>query len=190
MINSKEDYKEYLRADKKALNRKNIMPYFWDYIWKYEIYLRKCEYYKNCKEGIVNRLILKYYIFRKYRLGVKCGFSIPDNVCGKGLSIAHIGPIIINPKAIVGENCRIHVGANIGASYRNSDECPVLGNNIYIAPGVKIYGKVKIGDNIAIGANAVVNKSFEEQGISIAGVPAKKISDKGSIKNNTKEWSK
>ena len=40
-------------------------------------------------------------------------------------------------------------------------------------------GGVFIADNIAIGANSVVNKSFEEVGISIAGIPAKKINSKG-----------
>jgi serine O-acetyltransferase len=51
---------------------------------------------------------------------------------------------------------------------------------VYIAPGAKIYGAIEIADNIAIGANAVVNKSFLEPNITIAGVPARKISDKGS----------
>ena len=43
-----------------------------------------------------------------------------------------------------------------------------------------MFGNIKIGNNVAIGANAVVNKSFEENGITIAGVPAKKVSDKGN----------
>ena len=46
---------------------------------------------------------------------------------------------------------------------------------MYIAPGAKIYGNIIIANNIAIGANAVVNKSFEEENILIAGNPAKKI---------------
>lgn len=51
---------------------------------------------------------------------------------------------------------------------------------MYIGPGAKIFGDIFIADNIAIGANAVVNKSFYESNITIAGVPAKKISNKGS----------
>ena len=43
-----------------------------------------------------------------------------------------------------------------------------------------MFGKIKIGDNTAIGANSVVNKSFEEGNCTIAGVPAKKISDNTS----------
>ena len=51
---------------------------------------------------------------------------------------------------------------------------------MYIGVGVVIIGDVEIADNIVIGANAVVNKSFLEPGITIAGVPARKISDKSS----------
>lgn len=37
---------------------------------------------------------------------------------------------------------------------------PVLGDNVYIGPGAKIFGKVQIADGCKVGANAVVNKSF------------------------------
>ena len=46
---------------------------------------------------------------------------------------------------------------------------------MYIAPGAKIFGNIRIPDNTAIGANAVVNKSFEEENTIIAGIPAKVI---------------
>lgn len=107
-------------------------------------------------------------------------FSIPINCVGKGLCIAHIGQIIINPYASIGENCRIHVGVNIGADARISNAVPIIGNNVYIGAGAKIFGQIEIADGIAIGANAVVNKSFLEENISIAGVPAKKIGTNGT----------
>lgn len=94
------------------------------------------------------------------------------------MCISHIGPIVISELAHIGDNCRIHIDVNIGADARNGKLAPQIGNNVYIAPGVKIWG-VFIADNIAIGANSVVNKSFEEVGISIAGIPAKKINSKG-----------
>jgi len=48
-------------------------------------------------------------------------------------------------------------------------------------------GSVTLGSGIAIGANAVVTKSFEEDNIAIAGVPAKKISDNGASTWNKKK---
>ncbi|MBT0889312.1 hypothetical protein KJR38_03095 [Streptococcus lutetiensis] len=52
---------------------------------------------------------------------------------------------------------------------------PVIGNNVDIGVGAKIIGNVTIADGIKIGANAVVNKSFYEEGITIVGVPARKV---------------
>lgn len=122
------------------------------------------------------------YRIRRYRLGVQCGFSIPLNTCGKGLCIAHIGPIIVSEKAAIGEYCKIHVGVNIGADARNGQDAPAIGNHVYIGPGAKLFGKITIADQIAIGANSVVNKDFLTPAVSIAGVPAKVINDKG-VKN-------
>ena len=96
-----------------------------------------------------------------------------------GLSITHHGTIVINKHARIGKNCRLHVCVNIGTSTGDEALCPIIGDNVYIAPGVKMFGQINIANNIAIGANSVVNKSFYEEGISIAGIPAKKISSKG-----------
>lgn len=85
-----------------------------------------------------------------------------------GLSIAHLGPIVINADSKIGENCRIHVGVNIGA---NGGGSPIIGDNVYIGPGAKIFGEITIADHCRIGANAVVNKSFTEPGVTIVGVP-------------------
>lgn len=51
---------------------------------------------------------------------------------------------------------------------------------MFIASGARIIGDISIASNIAIGANAVVTKSFLEEGITIAGIPAKKISNNSS----------
>ena len=192
MIISKETYKEYLKSDAIALgmNQSNIRfklinLFFPNYIWSFQKTLRKLEYYHNCKNKGINKL---YYIYLKYKfrkISLKLGFSIPINVFGPGLSIVHYGTIVINLATSVGENCRIHAGVNIGASGGES-EAPQIGDNVYIGPGAKIYGDIKLGNNIAISANAVVNKSFEEDNILLAGNPAiniKKINIKKIIKH-------
>ncbi|WP_290439328.1 hypothetical protein [Idiomarina sp. MD25a] len=55
-----------------------------------------------------------------------------------------------------------------------------MGNNCYIGPGAKVYGDIQLGDNVAIGANAVVSKNFSEGSYTLGGVPARIISNKGS----------
>lgn len=181
MIKNKEDLLFYLKQDKIALmlyeNKKKPRP-FYDEVWKFQIALRKAEYVVNCKNGI---LYLPYKLIRKivfHWRSVKCGFSIPLNVFGPGLSIAHYGTIVVNSNAKIGKNCRIQEDVNIGAS--GNEKAPQIGNNVFIGSGAKIIGDIVIADDIAIGAGAVVVKSFMEPGITIAGNPAKKISENSS----------
>lgn len=181
MILSKSDYQYFLAEDKKALGRKNISvlmflskPFFPDYIWKFQKLLRKVEYVKNCKTSIIGKINYIWLQFWFKKLSLKLGFSIPLNVFGPGLSIVHYGTIIVSPQARVGANCRIHPSTCIGASGGKS-KAPQIGDNVYIAPGVKIYGDILIGNNIATTANAAINKSFIEDNILIGGVPAVRI---------------
>jgi serine O-acetyltransferase len=181
-INNKSNYKYYLKADQLALGKEGqkTPKLFTDEIWRFQILLRKIEYFST-KKNFFWKFYFTYLKLRFNHLSIKLGFEIPPNVFGPGLSIAHRGSIIINPGAHIGNNCRIHVGVNIGTQAGTTSKVPRIGNNVYIGPGVKIFGEIEIGDDVAIGANAVVNKSFRQTKITIAGVPAKKISDNGSI---------
>lgn len=178
MIKSYQDYLEYLEADRIALRqKKTFKSLLFDDIWKFQRLLRKLEYQINCQPGNP----LRFLTSSRYRmLGRQLGFSIPINVFGPGLSIAHLGTIVVHHNAKIGANCRLHVCVNIGAQAGKSNEVPQIGDNCYIGPGAKIFGAVILGNNMVIGANAVVNKSFPEGNCTIGGVPAKKISDKTS----------
>lgn len=180
LIKSKADYEFYLEADRIALDISRKRPMLiGDDIWKFQRLLRKAEYIGNCKKDILSRVYLSYLKFRIYRLGLTLGFAIPRNVFGPGLSIAHRGPIVVNMDAKVGENCRISHCVTIGTSPSSVNLAPRIGNNVFIGPGAVIVGPIEIADGIAIGANSYVDKSFIEQGITIAGVPARKVSNKG-----------
>lgn len=116
-------------------------------------------------------------MFLKFKfkiISINLGFTIPINVFGPGLSIAHYGSIVINGNARVGKNCRIHSATNLGETRGLS---PKIGDNCYIGPGVVISGGITIGDNVTIGANSVVLKDFPSN-VVIAGVPAKVIRHK------------
>jgi serine O-acetyltransferase len=182
MIHSKEDYLFYIYADRisSGITRSRPKPLIGDDVWKFQVHMRKCEYWQNCLKDLSPAHKIPYYtlMLRYHQMSVRLGFTIPLNVFGPGLSIAHYGQIVINSAAEIGENCRIHPGANIGS---HDETAPKIGNNVYIGPGAKIFGDIRIADGIAIGANSVVNRSFLEPNISVAGVPAKKISDRGSL---------
>jgi len=178
MINSFRSYREYLEADRIALQRTwSLAALIYDDVWRYQRLLRYVEYLTNCRKRPIRRRLAH---FRLHRLGTRLGFTIPLNVFGPGLAIAHHGTIVVNAGARVGKNCRLHVCVNIGTAAGAVAAAPQIGANCYIGPGAKIYGPITIGDSVAIGANAVVNKSFPEGNATIAGIPARIISQKGS----------
>jgi serine O-acetyltransferase len=180
MIQSKNDYHFYLEADRLALDITRQRPrIIGDDIWKFERLLRKFEYFINCKHDVPSRLYCSYLRYRFYKMGLKLGYLIPPNVFGPGLGITFLGPILVNPAAKIGADCRISHCVTIGRSNK-SDTPPSLGDNVFIGPGAVIVGPIEIADGIAIGANSYVDKSFKEKGITIAGAPARKISDRGS----------
>jgi serine O-acetyltransferase len=186
MIKSKEDYEFYLAADRLALTIKHKRPRgslvsnLQDETWRFERLLRKVEYLENCRNNPLDKIVCLQAKFSLQKLSLKLGFVIARNVFGPGLSIAHGGPIIVHSKAVVGENCRIDRCVSIGSIHYPTPP-PRIGNNVFIGPGAVIDGDIEIADGIAIGANSYVNKSFNEPEITIAGCPAKKISNKGSL---------
>lgn len=188
MIDSKETYIRYREQDRIALGRKqDKRPHlFADEIWKFEILLRKVEYYTNCKRDFMSQIIKKYYKLRFHRLSVKLGFTIPINVFGEGLSIPHYGTIVVHGNARVGRNCRLQEGVTIGAT-NGSHEAAIIGDNCYFGSGAKVIGAVTIADDVAVGAGAVVTKDITEPGTSWAGIPARKISDTDSHSNLCKD---
>lgn len=116
-----------------------------------------------------------------HRYSIRYGIAIsPDVRIGAGFYIGHYGGIVVNQEVTIGDNCNISQGVTLGQSNRGERAgCPVIGNNVYIGPGAKIIGHIFIGDHAAIGANAVVIRDVEPS-ISVGGVPARVLSDKGS----------
>ena len=183
MINSKKDYISYLEADRIALGKPKYTfqtaakEYIKrDLIWRFQRMLRKSEYHKNVlsKKSIFYKIIYFIIKIRFKNLSMKLGFTIPENVFGKGLAILHYGTIVVNRKTIVGDNCRLHACTNIGESGGVAG-APKIGKNVYIGPGAKIYGAIEIADNCVIAANAAVNKSIVDKGMLVGGIPAKII---------------
>lgn len=178
MITNRAELKEYLAADKKNLGYTKRWPrIFADYVWKFQISLRYYEYFKNTPHrhiGMIRELMAKYF-YRHY--SVKLGFTIPPNTCGKGLNIHHYGCIVISGYARIGENCCIQQCVNIGQNYL-PENVPTIGNNVYIGPGAKLFGKIEIADGCAIGAGSVVTRSFLEKNHVIVGNPARDIGER------------
>lgn len=87
---------------------------------------------------------------------------------GPGLFIQH-GFATIIAAAEIGDNCWINQQVTLG--YSNATDCPTLRNNVTISAGAKVIGRVTIGENSRVGANAVVVKNVPANA-TVVGVPA------------------
>ena len=144
-------------------------------MFRYNVFLRKAEYHIN------NGHILRssYYRYRLLKLGMKLGWSIDPNTFGPGMCVVHYGTVVVNPNARIGKNARLQAGVNIGANAGGQD-APKIGDYVYFGPGAKVFGNITIASNVAIAANAVVNKSCLDEGVTLGGIPAKIISQNGT----------
>lgn len=126
------------------------------------------------RKGILKMILLFFVKRKRNSLGVMLGFHIPVGVFDTGLLIYHSGSIVVNNNARVGKNCVLH-GENCIGNNGTTEDAPIIGDNADIGIGAKIIGGIRLGNNIHIGANAVVTKSFEEDNITLIGIPAKKL---------------
>lgn len=100
---------------------------------------------------------------------------------GDGLYIGYFGPVIIHPDVKIGENCNLSQGVTMGVIQRGKRQgTPILGNRVYVGPNAVIIGDITIGDDVAIGAGAIVTKSVPDRAV-VAGNPARILSYKGSF---------
>lgn len=130
------------------------------------------------------KLWLPFYAYALWRLKglqYKAGIQVSSRTSiGEGLYIGHGMCIVVNPRAIIGKNVNLSQGVTIGQASRGSRKgVATIGDNVYIGPGAKIVGAVKIGNNVAIGANAVVTKDVPDNAV-VVGIPAKVIAYDGA----------
>ncbi len=93
---------------------------------------------------------------------------------GGGLYIQHGFATMVAAESI-GENCWINQQVTIG--YNGHGRPPIIGNNVMITCGAKVLGSINVGDDVVIGANAVVIRDVEP-GVKMGGVPAHVLGEK------------
>lgn len=100
------------------------------------------------------------------------GIELPcEVVVGSNFIIDHSGGIVVSGYTIFGDDCRIRTGVVIGLKKSSHPCAPRFGNNVDVGAGAKVLGDITIGDNVFIGANAVVTCDVPENSIAV-GIPA------------------
>lgn len=157
----KSDYYRWRKRDDNFF--KIILYTFLNYNFAYCFWLRMSKH---------KGWLFPFFRWRLYLSGKKHGISFSRNVrLGYGLKIVHAIGIIINVTAVIGNNCTIHQFLTIGSDLNRA---AVIGDNVYIGPTVCVVENVHIGNDVVIGAGAVVTKDIYNN-IIAAGVPAKPI---------------
>lgn len=156
-----------------------LFHYFLSLGFRYTVWMRWCGVVHT---NAVSRVLLfpfAWLINRHQQIRFGIGISYKTQI-GPGLYIGHQGGIFINEQVIIGKNCNLSHQVTIGVSRRGERAgVPAIGDNVYIGPGAKIFGQIKVGNNAAIGANCVVTHDVPENAV-VVGIPDKVISYEGS----------
>lgn len=145
--------------------------------------LRYTEYYSEGK-SLWSKSMYAYWILRLRYLRVKTGIMLFPHTISPGLDLMHPGFRRIDRFVKIGHNCTILPMVLFGRKRptdKNSDI--IVGDNCYISTGVTILGPVTIGNNVIIGAGAVVTKDIPDSAV-VGGVPAKIICTKALQDND------
>lgn len=175
MIRTRADLRHYLSADLARLGRKPSLKDWvlknevW-YTWRYMVVLRHLEYHLNAG----HKLRYLWFFFWYKRMCFNLKVDIKPNNLGLGFRLVHLGALVrVKRDCRIGRNCTMLPGVVIGNKHYDSSNEPVtVGDNCYFGLGAKIFGSVTIGNNVTIGANAVVTKDIPDNAV-VGGVPAK-----------------
>jgi serine O-acetyltransferase len=100
------------------------------------------------------------------------GIELPcETRIGRRFKIEHHSDIIINGNAQFGDDVIVRNGVTVGVRRTNELGFPIIGSRVDIGAGAKILGAIRIGDDVVIGANAVVLTDVPSQSLAV-GVPA------------------
>lgn len=176
-IRTRDDLRAAIAEDLRGhgLDRARWHHRFTHRIVFFQILLRRSEYW-DASTSPAALVMAPLCRLRGLRLGELLGFTVPLHTTAPGLSIAHPGTVVISGRATVGRRCRIHTDVCIGELH---EAAPAIGDDVWIGPGAKIFGAITVGDGAVIGANAVVFTDVPP-GVTVAGVPARVVSTKGS----------
>ncbi|MBN2656318.1 MAG: hypothetical protein JXR86_04600 [Spirochaetales bacterium] len=139
----------------------------------------------NWRYGIKNPVIRKFFsmIYKHLyrRVILKTGIELPCEArIGRNFRIDHQNGIVISGYAVFGDNCVIRNGVTVGLKNVEDPAAPVIGHNVDIGAGAKILGRIKIGDNVKIGANSVVICDIPDNCTAV-GIPARIITQKTPV---------
>jgi serine O-acetyltransferase len=144
-------------------------------IWALIVYRLRRWVLTECKNRLIRKMLniigTLFQLFVEVATGI---WILPQAEIGPGLYIGHFGEIIVGDTKF-GKLCNISNGNSFGFAGRGEKwGLPEIGDYVFVAPGAKVFGKIRVGNHVAVGANAVVTKDVPDNAV-VVGVPAKII---------------
>lgn len=191
MIRSRKELEFYIMAD-RMMNRGRFRPTLkdrlkdlinHDYLMRYMRSLRYCSYVFRSVDardtdpplldtpGMLMRIRGLFHRARFIRLGTKLGFTIGWHSLGYGAVVSHYGTIIVGRLNRIGNYAVINVSTCVSGPL--TDRGKIIGDAFYMGTGAKVIDDVTFGDNVVVGANAVVTHNSDgASGCLLVGIPA------------------
>ena len=114
------------------------------------------EWADGIRVPVLRQLLLALYGVAKYFIQITIGVVIwRKTKFGKGLVIHTVHGVFVGAPRI-GENCYLQHGVVISYAVK------AIGDNCYFGPGAKVFGHIRIGNNVMVGANAVVDMNVPD----------------------------
>jgi serine O-acetyltransferase len=103
----------------------------------------------------------------------------PAAQIGERFFIDHGMGVVIGETTEIGDNVTLYQGVTLGGTGKEREKRhPTIGSNVVVGTGAKILGSMKIGDNVKVGANAVVLTPVPPNS-TVIGVPGRIVKIEG-----------
>jgi len=114
--------------------------------------------------------------FTKWLTGIEIH---PGAAIGKGLFIDHGMGVVVGETTIIGDNVTLFQGVTLGGTGKEKGKRhPTILNNVVAGGGAQRLGGITVGNNVMIGANAVVLRDVPDDS-TVVGVPGRIARRKG-----------
>lgn len=146
------EYVDLVREDRRT-NRKNFAGF------QALLAVRTGHLARSIRFPLARKFVTLCYEFMRRRVRIRHGIEVNRRMTiGRRVRIVHQNSIVLHKWAVIGDDCMIRHGVTLGVTSDvwRADENPVLGANVHVGVGAAIVGRVRVGDNVRIGPNAVV----------------------------------
>lgn len=140
------------------------------------------------RAAILRLFLEPFFLIGQFLVHALWGIELPRKArIGPGLYIGHFGGITISPHAVIGARCSLSPSITIGLAGQGERlGVPVIGDCVYIAPGARLFGRIRIGNNVKIGANAVVYRDIPDNAVVALDPGFRILSFSGNVARSAK----